>query len=98
VAAAGKVFNVTDRTLPQAGTMGGRPKSADESADVVQVRDDTRTEPFDLVGRGQEIGNHDRHHAGGRCGAHTIVGILQGTTPNRSAAFRNGSGAGLWRA
>ena len=57
--------------------MGGRPKSADETADVVQVTDDTRTESFDLVGRRSEVRHHDRHHAGGGRCSDTVMGVFE---------------------
>jgi hypothetical protein len=45
---------------------------------VVQIEHDMRAQfPYFIRWR-QEIGNHDRHHAGGIGGADTVVRVLQG--------------------
>ena len=66
----------------------------------MQIEHDMRAQPSYLFCRRQEIGNHDRHHAGSRCGADTIVGVLQGQAkPRRHAQLfgrlQEGIGRGL---
>jgi hypothetical protein len=44
----------------------------------MQIEHDMRAQSSYFFRWRQEIGNHDRHHAGGRGGADTVMGVLQG--------------------
>ena len=47
---------------------------------AMQIADNKGAEPPDFVGRFEEVRHHDRHHAGRRCRANAVVGILQRQT------------------
>ena len=56
----------------------------------MQVVDDERAQPLNLVRRRYEIRNHDRHHAGSRRRSDTHVGILKGKAERRRHAQQAG--------
>jgi hypothetical protein len=66
----------------------------------MQIEHDMRAQPSYFFRWRQEIGNHDRHHAGSRCSADTIVGVLQGQAKLRRhtqlfGRLQEGIGRGL---